>query len=177
MVDVRDSAIQGVRIGVNRYINSVSNTLYLDTPGTYTVNAARVIGGVRVLEGHGVITRLDAINGVTNLWSDLWDGTKSTPVTKTPGADLSDAQVGTLFFRSGNALSPMEVMISDEGRFYECTTPLCTQQNAYTLNAKNGVETFLRFHLTIGGLLDGETIVSFTWEAYPQGRLELLTFP
>lgn len=177
MVDVRDSAIQGVRIGVNQYINSVSNTLYLETPGTYTISAAKVVGAVRVLEAQGQITRLDAINGLTNLWADLWDGTISDPITKTPGADLSSAQVGTIFFRSGSKLQPFETMISDEGRVYECATPLCTQQNAYTLNAKNGVDTFIRFHLTIGGLLDGEAVVSFVWESYPLGRLELLTFP
>lgn len=175
MAEVRNSIVQTVRIGVNRYINSISSPLYLDTPGTYILNAARIIGGVRILEGQGTITRIDAINGLTDLWVDFWDGTKSVPVTKTPGADLSAAQVGTLFFRSGNKLTPLEVMISDECRLYECATPLCTQQNAYTLNGKNGVDNFLRFHLTIGGLLDAEAELSFTWEAYPGGNLELLS--
>jgi len=164
-----------VRIGVNQYIESVNSTLYFETAGTYIVNAARVIGAVRVLEAQGVITRLGAINGMTDVWADLWDGTESIPVTKTPGANLSAAQVGTIFFRSGNALQPLEVMISDKVRFYECGTPLCTQQNAYTANAKNGVDTFLRFHFTLGGLFDGDANVSFTWESYPEGRLELLT--
>lgn len=177
MVDVRDSAIQGVRIGVNQYINSVESELDLTIPGTYEINAARVVGCVRLIQAQVQFTRVTTINGVTDVWSDLWDGTVSDPVTKSPGADLSAAQVGTTLFKSQGKLFPFEVLLSDRGRTYECTGPFCAEGTSVVMNAKNGADTFLRVILTIGGPLDAAAIASFTWEAYPQGRLELLTFP
>jgi hypothetical protein len=179
MVDVRNSVIQTVRIGVNQFIESVEASLNIPVAGSYVVNAARVIGTVRLIQAQTQIREITTPpTTITGIYVDISDGVNPPEkiTSSAPGATLTGAKPGTVMFKGQGSLQPLVVLLSDRARSWECTGPFCSEGTSVVLSEADGLETFLRFHITTGGALTGAAISSFTWEAYPIGRLELLEF-
>lgn len=111
--------------------------------GTVNLNVFKINGTIRVLNSWAEITEVTTLNNLTDLYSDVWDGTNSVALTKTSGVSLSGAPVGTFFTKDKASAETYSVALANEVRVLEATT-----KNAvpFYITQKHGVDTFIRLN-------------------------------
>ncbi len=163
------SGVQIFRKAVNRFI-SRSAFRIVKGAGTHTINIFQLFGGVEILRHQAEFVAVNAISGLTNVWADATDGT-TTITLVAPGVDLSAACCGTQFFRGHDETQPFDVILADQIRYYSPSPPEPKLADAYTLNAKDGADNFVRLHFTTGGPLDVIICMVFIWEPLDGGYI------
>jgi len=68
--------------------------------GSVNLNVFRIVGTIVVLKNYAQFTEIATLTNMTNVYSDLWDGTSSKILTKTPGNNFSSVQVGSFFTKN-----------------------------------------------------------------------------
>jgi hypothetical protein len=129
---------------------------------TVTTNVFQFTGPVRILEQFAVITDTTALTNATNIYADIWDGTTATDLTA-DGMTLSGASVGTFFTKDKTSDQAYSLLLSDQGRLLET---LFTNKagRPFTINGKNGVTNYIRFHVTTNTTLNFSMFVHFEYE-------------
>jgi hypothetical protein len=163
------SGVHIVRKAVNRFISRGLLRLVFGA-GTHTVNVFQLFGGVEILRHQAEFVAIAQLNGLTNVWADATDGTTTITLTAS-GLDLSAACTGTQFFRGHDETQPFDVILADQIRYYSPAPPIPKLADAYTLNAKDGVDNFARLHFTAGGPLDVTIGMVFVWEPLDGGYI------
>lgn len=114
--------------------------------GTITSNLFIITGTITVIDAFGQITGVTTLNNLTNIYFDVWDGTISVPITKTTGATLSGAPVGSIIARTRDSTIAVTTIYADQGRVTEVET--VKPHKPFMVTAKNGVTTYLRVTYT-----------------------------
>jgi hypothetical protein len=109
------------------------------------------------------------LTNCTNVFATGYDGTTSVNLTS-DGVTLSGVPVGTFFSKTLNTSQPYTLLDSSSVEVYEPAGPKVGQ--AFMLNAKNGVDNFIRFHLTTNTTLDFTMYVSFEYRLFNGATLE-----
>ena len=157
------------RVGIKTVVSSVNITGNNDS---YNTNVFLLAGAVTVLEQYAVITAVTDLTNMTDVYADLWDGTNSVPLTKTPGLDLSGYSVGSFFTKDEVATSTYSSMNADQCRMLEAG--FRTAGRPFTVNAKNGANTYIRFNYTTNTTLDFTMDIYFYHRVLDSGSLTLV---
>jgi hypothetical protein len=139
---------------------------------SYKINIFKVTGTVRIVNQFAVIKEITNLTNMTNVYADLWDGSNSVNLTL-DGAILSGVPVGTFFTKDQNVLQEYSVSIADQVRVNEVIDEKKVGK-PFTVTAKNGVDSFIRFCYTTNTILDFKMDVLFQWRAVDGGFLELV---
>lgn len=113
--------------------------------GVVNLNIFKLLGTVRVFNTWAQITEITTLANLTDMHADAWDGANSVALTKSPGAILSGAPVGSFFTKDKASTETYSVNLADEVRVIESIN-----KNAvpFYITQKNGVDTFIRFNFT-----------------------------
>ena len=103
----------------------VENAVITGT-GVVNANVFKVIGTILVLNTWAEITEITTLTNLTNMYADVYDGTNTIDLTKTPGAVLSGAPVGTFFTKDKASTETYSVAMADEVRVLEATAKKCS---------------------------------------------------
>ena len=125
------------------YDDEVLHEVDFDGSGPTSENLYRIYGAVRIYGLHAdVTTALSA--DVGNGYVELYDGTISPDVTDAPGPSFNSLVAGTLVHKADTANENIEITEADQARIYEDTDKFGSQP-VFTIVAKEGVATYLRF--------------------------------
>lgn len=113
--------------------------------GSVNQNVFQITGSVLVLRQWALITEVTTLTNMTDVYADLWDGTNSVKLTKTPGAVLSNAPVGTYFTKDKASTETYSVALSDQCRMIETTNK---EASPFVVTQKNATNTYIRFNYT-----------------------------
>ena len=113
--------------------------------GSVNLNVFKVTGTVRVLKTWAEITEVTTLTNMTDVYADVYDGTNTVDLTKTPGAVLSGAPVGTFFTKDKASTETFTVNMADEVRVAESTSKTAVP---FYVTQKNGADTYIRFNFT-----------------------------
>ena len=113
--------------------------------GAVNLNVFKYTGAIRVFRQWAQITSITTLTNMTDVYAQIWDGTVATDLTKTPGAVLSGVPVGTYFTKNRDASQTYTVLSADQARFTEDDSG---RPRPFTCNAKNGVDSYIRFNFT-----------------------------
>ena len=140
---VDNSAYDFMKRGVGKILEVEAT---LGGTGAQVVNVFKIIGSVIILDQYAEITDATTLTNCTNVYSTLYDGTNTVNLT-VDGATLSGAPVGTLFTKNLAAANTYSVSMADECRMSEVTN---TKKVGFPfiVTAKNGANTYIRFHYT-----------------------------
>ncbi len=125
-------------IGISKLVN-ITGT------GALAAQLLQLEGSVRIIDQYALIEAITTKTNATNVYATLWDGTVSVDLTL-DGVDISAAPVGSLFTKDNVAASTYSVNSADQGRLNDLEWG--GTGRPFTVTQKNGVDTFLRFHLT-----------------------------
>jgi len=128
-------------------ILEINKTVRVTGTGSIVAPLLQLIGSVRITEQYAVITDVTTLNNATAIYATLYDGTVSEDLTA-DGIVLSGAPVGTMFLKDKTAANAYSVSIADQCRLNETITNVRNISRPFTVTQKNGVNTFLRLHLT-----------------------------
>lgn len=140
--------------------------------GSVNLNVFKVNGTIRVLNTWAEITEVTTLTNMTDVYADAYDGTLAIDLTKSPGAVLSGAPVGTFFTKDKASTETYSVALADQVRILEVTT-----KNAvpFYVTQKNGVDTFIRFNFTTTDApISFKMTVWFEYQEINGGSLELV---
>jgi 2-methylaconitate cis-trans-isomerase PrpF len=139
---------------------------------TYNIPVFKVTGAIRVLDQYAIITETTNITNLTNVHSDLWDGSVSENLTL-DGVTLSAAPVGTLFTKDQDVSKAYTVLLADQGRVNEITA---TKElgKPFLVIQKSGADTFIRFNYTTNTVLDFKMELFFIYQELNNSALELV---
>ena len=130
---------------------------------TVSIPFAKVNGTIEIFNQWSQIKNITTLNNCTDVHIDLWDGTVSDPVTKSPGATLSGAPVETVLLKTEPATSVLTVIQTDQGRVTETSGKKITQP--FYLTQKGVLDTVMRANLTTT-----DTPLLFTVDIYIEWR-------
>jgi hypothetical protein len=133
----------------------------------------RFRGTVRILEHWAIITDAPALTNATLVYIDLWDGTTAIPLTD-DNCTLSGAPVGTMFFKDRAAGDPFTVLSADQGRVYERINTQDRVGKIFLVNGKNGVDNYVRFHITTNAALDFSLKIHIEYQLLNGAQFEVL---
>jgi len=140
--------------------------------GVLQIPVFKVTGSVRVLNQWAIITEVTTLNNMTDVYADTWDGTTSVKLTKTPGAVLSGAPVGTFFTKDKDSTNIYSVSLANQVRVLEATNKIAVP---FVVTQKNGADTFIRFNFTTtDSLIDFKMHVWFVYYPLNGGILEFV---
>lgn len=131
----------------------------------------KVTGTILVVDQYAEITEVTALTNCTDVYADVYDGTNTVDLTKTPGAVLTAAPVGTFFTKDEAASEIYTVLLADEVRTKE---PGNKAAAPFYITAKNGADTYVRFHVTTNAVLNFKMSVWFWWIPINGGTIELV---
>lgn len=142
--------------------------------GTVNIPVLKLTGSVEILNQWAEIKTIDTLTNLTNMYADLWDGSTSVVLTKTTGASLSGAPVGTIFSKREPATDAYDVAFADQPRLIEKATKDII--NPFIVTANNSAETFIRFNFTT---TDAPVLftadIYFEWRPLDGGHIEVYT--
>jgi hypothetical protein len=129
---------------------NVGRTIYAQNvnitgTGSLTVNFFQVTGTVLIIDQYAELTSVTTLTNCTDVYATAYDGTNTVQLTKTPGAVLSNAPVGSFFTKNRVASETYTVLLADQVRVDEPTLKIA---QPFHVVQKNGADTFIRFHLT-----------------------------
>lgn len=87
--------------------------------GALTANVLQYTGAIQVVEQYAELVLAPTLTNATDVYADIWDGSVATALTKTPGAILSGAPVGSFFLKDQSVASTYSTMFADQARFNE----------------------------------------------------------
>jgi hypothetical protein len=152
----------------------IRKTYNITGTAAITANILQVFGSVRVVNQYAVITEKTTLTNATGIYADAYDGTVAEDLTA-DGAVISGFAVGSLFFKDKDVTQVYTAMNADQVRVNE----LLLDNKAgkpFTVIQKNGVDTFIRFHLTTTDTpIDFDVEIVFLYEELGTGsRLKFL---
>lgn len=117
-------------------------------PGTITIPYAKFTGSIILLNHYANIESVTTLTNCTDVYTDVYDGTIAEKVTagNPGGADLSGFLSGSVIVKTEDETQPITAINSDQVRVYEADRKYVARP--YTVVAKEGLECYLRFHLT-----------------------------
>ena len=143
----------------------IHKNLTITGTGSISVNVLQVTGTVLISDQWALITRVGTLTNCTDLYGALYDGTNTVDLTKTPGAVLSGAPVGSFFTKDYVATEILSVNLADECRLLE-TENSKKSGRAFTVTQKNGADTYIQLILTTtDNPIDFDVTIHF--EYYP----------
>lgn len=128
---------------------SVTKELHIQIgPGSVYGAYAIFTGHIQILNQFAIITEITTLNNATDMYATVHDGTAEEKITAgNPGGFvLSGATVGTMFLKDQLATQAATVLDADQVRISEPPNRLAG--SPFTLNAKEGVDNFIRIYLT-----------------------------
>ena len=125
---------------------TISKLVRVTGTGSIVASLLQLVGSVRIIEQYAIITDITTLNNATAIYATIYDGTVSIDLTA-DGIVLSGAPVGTMFLKDQLAANAYSVNISDQCRMNEVIDTKKAGR-PFTVTQKNGVDTFLRLHLT-----------------------------
>ncbi len=161
LIQTRDTASQTVIVNAT-----------LGGTGAQTVNVFKVTGSVKILSQHAIIKRVGTLTNLTNMYATLYDGTNTVNLTA-DGATLSGLPVGTLFAKDKVAAEVYSVSDASQCRLLETLSDRFVGR-PFIVTAKNGADTFIRFHYTTtDNPVDFDMEIHFEYELMNDSTLEL----
>lgn len=142
--------------------------------GAQTVNVFQVFGSVRVINQWARITEVTLMDNVTAVYATLYDGTTTTNLTA-DGAVLSNLGVGTFFTKEKDVTNTYSVLSGATSGVLETTVDKNIGR-PFTVNQKNGANTYIQLNATAGGSEQSfKMILHFEYKPLNGGsRLDLL---
>jgi len=139
---------------------------------SYNINVFKFTGAIQILCQYAIITEVTDLSNMTGVYADIWDGSTSVNLTDdSPGATLSGFSVGSMFTKDQAANQAYTVMNADQCRLSE---PGFNQVGRpFIINAKNGVDNYIRFNYTTNTTLDFKMSVYFTYRTIDGGTIEV----
>lgn len=170
---VNDSYLQNT-LG-DRVNHSSSPRIALEVPVTADTeskifNVFKFSGTIVVLNQWARITEVTDLTNCTNVQATAYDGTNSEDLTA-DGIVLSGMPVGTFFSKTLDISQVYTLLDASAVEVYEPGGPKVG--SPFLLNAKNGVDNFIRFHVTTNTTLDFKMYVSFEYRLLNGSTLEL----
>ena len=151
----------------------IEKILRVTGTGAISANVLQLTGTVRVLNQWAEIMSITTLNNLTNAYASLYDGTLNKNLTA-DGLTLSGAPVGSWFTKDKVLSQPYSANIADECRILE-TTEDKRAGRPFTITAKNGSDTFVRFNLTTtDNPVDFIMMIWFEWLPRNGGNLVFL---
>lgn len=140
--------------------------------GSHVVNFFKVTGSVWILEQWAVITEVTDLTNCTAVYSTFYDGTNTVQITA-DGSVLSGLSVGSAFSKLQDETQTYTVIDASQARI---TVPGSIKKQAYpfVLTQKNGVDSFLRLHLSTTSGVNFKIMTMFDWAPINGGNLEIL---
>lgn len=114
--------------------------------GALTANILQVFGSVRILEQYANLMAVTTLVNATGIYADTYDGTNAIDLTAN-GAVLSGCPAGSFFTKDKDSTEIYSVAKADQVRMNEVRNE-AEVGTPFTITQKNGVDTFIRFHLT-----------------------------
>lgn len=141
--------------------------------GDVNLNIFSITGTVFVLNQWAEISEVTTLTNMTDVYSDLWDGTNSVKLTKSPGPTLSNAPVGTFFTKNKVSTETYSIAMSDECRMLEATNKI---GQPFSVTQKYNTNTYIRFNFsTTDDPISLKMRVIFNWVPSNGGNLELVS--
>jgi hypothetical protein len=137
---------------------------------TITTNVFVFTGSVRVVDQWAIITDDTALTNATNIYADIYDGTNTVNLTN-DGMTLSGAPVGTFFTKDQVSSQIYSSLNADECRMLE-TLDNKRVGRPFLITGKNGVDNYIRFHVTTNTTLDFSFFVHFEFQLLNGATLE-----
>jgi hypothetical protein len=139
------------------YHQTFGKRLAVDVPisgnnETVTVILFKFTGSLAVLNQWGQITEITDISNCTNVYADVYDGTTAVNLTN-PGVDISGYALGSMIFKDEIAASTFSTVQANQVRVYENRDDDVIGR-PFNLIGKDGVDNYIRIHLTTTGILD-----------------------
>ena len=152
----------------------IRKTFRITGTGALVASLLKVTGSVRIINQYAVIKSITSLINATNVYATAYDGTVSENLTA-DGAVISGFAVGSIFFKDLDFTQVYTTLNADQVRFNEVLLDNKAGK-PFTIVQKNGVDTFIRFHLTTTDTpIDFEAEVTFLYEALGEGsKLEFL---
>lgn len=167
-----DNSIGGILEKNAGRLLKASNVRITGAAGALTFNVFKVTGTVLILDQFAEIISVTTLTNCTDVYADAYDGTVAIDLTKTPGAVLSGAPVGSFFTKNKVAAETYTVLLADQVRVNE---PSNKTAAPFFVTQKNGVDTFIRLHMdTTDDPIDFTMDVWFYFIPINGGSLQLV---
>jgi len=142
--------------------------------GVFAVPLLSVTGTVLVLDQQVQITEVTALTNLTDVWSDLWDGTTSQPITNGApgGAVMSNLPVGSLISKTEDTSQAFTVINATTCVVNEPSGPKLG--SPFTVTQKSETDTFIRIRGNAGAPVDFKMRVKFAWSPIDGGYLSVV---
>ena len=114
--------------------------------GAITANVLQLVGTVVITNQWAEITEITTLTNLTGMYADLYDGTNIINLTA-DGAILSGMPVGTFFTKDKVSSETYSVNDASQARMLETLIDKKSGR-PFTITQKDGVDTFIRLHLT-----------------------------
>jgi hypothetical protein len=154
----------GIRLETEAHINVGA--------GSHNINVLQLTGAARVVEQYAIITEVTALADMTDVYADLWDGTLSSPLTKSPGATFSGLPVGSMFTK--------DKVLTEEYSILDASTGIINEISdkdvgfPFLINQKAGADTFIRFNFTTGVGVNFKMQIFFKYQKLNGGSLSFI---
>lgn len=126
----------------------ISKTITLSANATSAnVNVFQITGTVNVKGLHGEVVAVTTLNNCTSVYFDLWDGTTSTAITKTTGANMNGFGVGSFFIKDASNSTELSTINNDQARIKEAATG-ARVYTEFLATQKISTTTYIRFNYT-----------------------------
>ena len=142
--------------------------------GAQTVNMFQVFGSVRIINQWARITDVTLMDDVTAVYATLYDGTTTTNLTAN-GITLSNLGVGTFFTKEKDVTNPYSLLSGATSGVLETALDKNIGR-PFTVNQKNGANTYIQLNATAGGSEQSfKMVLHFEYKPLNGGsRLDLL---
>lgn len=124
----------------------IDKELTITGTGANTANILQLVGSIIVTNQWAIITEVTTLTNLTNMYSDLYDGTNIVNLTS-DGATLSGMPVGTMFTKDKVMSEVYSINDASECRVLE-TLEDRKIGRPFVITQKNTVDTFIRLHFT-----------------------------
>lgn len=138
---------------------------------TINANVFKFTGTVEILNQWAEIISVVACTNMTNVYSDIWDGTNAKNLTK-PGANFSGLVAGSFFTKAELVTSEYLLHIASENRMYEIAGVKAVQP--FIITAKAGVDNFIRFNFTTNTVLNITAKIFFEYKLLNGSTLQIV---
>jgi hypothetical protein len=147
---------------------TIRKAIRVNGTGSLIANVLQLTGSCVVTNQYAIIKSVTTLTNATAVYASIYDGTVAEELTDPTGV-LSGAPVGTLFLKDKVKTEPYSIMFADQGRANEITDAKKAGL-PFTVTQKNGVDTFLRLHLTTtDNPVDFTAEVTFMYEELGSG--------
>lgn len=126
----------------------LSKTITLSANNTSaSVNVFQITGVVQITGIHAEIMDATTLTNCTDIYFDLWDGTASSPISKTTTAAISGFNVGAFIIKDSALATALATLNNDQARVAEAAAG---NKSFFPFLAiqKTATNTYIRFRYT-----------------------------